>query len=357
MAIKFYDSLDVGVMVHKPDTSTYNVFVPRGCFDRHFLLTYLLMNATGIRGVGKIAKSPADIELFTPYIPIRLRPIFDPDPDTYVENVSSLLKSHVTNYFVPSFIRDACFSAAVFLAYHESVHIQELHFEIKALLEARSDPLNHFDASVGMSRREIFEGFEVQADQLAAEYLASALQGAIQAAKEMNQDSQATIFNWASGIAILITLLDAKSRSFVAPSETYYPHPLVRWKLITGTICESLPESLQAQFLSLSDRAREFVKIFVDAIYLHEICRDDPHGSMAAVQSCALGNLYIDENLFGRSLLFEQVIVAAERGRRISFLAEQMGFMVSIKDQFKLSELEQQLLWVRKGRQKRANIV
>jgi hypothetical protein len=348
--VSFYDSLGLGVFVSKPSLAHYKILVPDGCFARYYLLAFLFMTAHNIPRTGRILKSPRDLEDYPLHIPERLRCIFAPD-SAYVAQVESLLREHCTDFVVPQFLREATVASTLFLAEHEMAHVERFHFEMKALLDDGGHPVFHYGSSVGMSKREILEGFEAHADQLAAEYVAAGLLAAMETAAEAGSDPHEKMLHYAIGLVILVTLLDSKARSLNAQGDTYYPHPLVRWNLIYGAIAEALPREYAKPFVETARDAQQVVSNFLCDIYFHECIRDEKRNIRRPDMSTgAIGNLAEDCSNFGQSVLYEHIIRAAERGRRSTFLADSLGFAVSMKDEFNATPQERAIIWMHKLR-------
>lgn len=344
VSVKVYNSTGITIFARKATENTYDLFVPVGCFDRVFLLALLFMSGIKIDPIS-IVSSLRDKHLLEPYIPERLAPIFRPTHDTFPSLSKELIEAYRQQYIVPTFLPDVILISTCFLAHHELAHLVNNHFEMREMLETGT-PFPYTDETLGMSKQEIMEGFEVHADQEASTYTARVIWGIAREAAQDEQELASRLMNCAIGLALTVTLFDYKSRSLETKGDGYYPHPLVRWTLIHGAIAETLDrvlgdKELSELFHQAALIAANSVTKFLHGLLMTEIQYEAANGKPYPLETITpLAQLNSDQSLFGESVMFEHVIQSVERGKRVVFLGKLMGIDMNLNQQWKASPEE-----------------
>jgi hypothetical protein len=321
-SISGFDSIGLSVFVQKQSPTHYHLYVPEGCFDRIFLLMFLFMSGEHVLPLN-IIYSVRDRRTPNTVLPGRLSAIFYPRQEVFDEEACGLINDYCGSTLVSSFMRDACLITTLFLVHHELGHLLNHHFEIRQAFRSVDEPRLRFtDETLGSNEREIFEGFEVHADQEAAKVLAHFIVAHVQKDDTDEADIGPFLTNCALGLALLVSLFDWRSRSIDAPGDGFYPHPLVRYVIITGAIREALPAELEGAFQEVASVAASVVTKFINGLTLAEAAKakyDQP------LQP--LSQLLMNFSLLEESFVLEQTMRSVERGRRIVFHALQLGII------------------------------
>lgn len=321
VSTRIYSSPSISVYVNKVGASDYSLYVPRGVFYRLYLLIHLFLNRGEHGPLIDTMYSPRDKHIVELYIPSRLAPIFSPRTPTFDKQVQELINAHGARNSYPLSTHQAIHVIQEFILKHELSHIENYHFEIRESFE-NGDPFPYTEDTLGTSRNEILEGFEVHADQLASEYTSSRILNAIATNNMKSDDVMNLLCNVALAIAAFVTLCDSKNRSLDASIETGYPHPQVRFTLIVGVIAESLGKELGALFIDTADVIADHFTGYANWLTRHELAYDEANGIDGPGEYAPIAQLNRDISLLGESVLHEYMCRSIERGKRIPFVAE-----------------------------------
>ena len=315
-----YASNGVSVRINQIADNQFKIFVPSGLFDRLHTLVYLLFSKNTIKNV-KLVRSVTDINDYVPLIPERLRSIFGDFEIDFPTYSSDLVGKYCLALPNPISVKFALDSAINFVAAHEISHITKGHFEIRdeLLKEGGIRYIHAHGASLGFTELELLMGFECNADNASAISLSKIFAEAAATLKERKLDFEAAFLEGFLGIGLLFSILDWRFRSLDKRGEGYYPHPLVRWSLVTQTIEMCIDEQWKEYVKFYSDEVGKRISHFLHGLYLSEIFNSD-EGLKDTDLLSPIGQLNMPESEFNLSVLSEFVYSANEKSRRIDIL-------------------------------------
>ena len=319
ITVRFYTDDAVAPRCVRNGEKSYTLWFPTGSYRRLYMLLALMISpALDHLGLVRYVLSPADRRDVDNEIPEALAPVFAIDKPIDRELEERLISRFAINPHDGDAMVAAVSSAFVFLTFHECTHITGKHFELRQAIQQHPERWLS-DLTLGLSRADYMEGFEVLADNIAANLMASVIKGMIVSHQQktgLDEPVDDRVMLWvALGLIAVVCLFDWKSRSFDAASETDYPHPTVRWVIIQQCIREALgwDTAMAKAWQKESDETVGFANGKIGAATVSAWAESD----LPVRSRHPLSQILIDKGAIGQSVRFEYVIRALERGRRV----------------------------------------
>jgi hypothetical protein len=329
-----YISNGISVRINRIADSKFRVFVPAGLFDRLYLLVYLNLSEHTIgRGI-HVVKSVTDINDFDPFIPERLRPLFGDSEIDCSKYSSALVEKYCLAPPHPSSVEFVLYSAFTFIAVHEISHITKGHFEIRDqfLKKEGARYIYARGEALGFTETELLMGFECNADNAAALSLSKLLSETAVTLKKQKLDFELAFLDGFVGIGLLFSILDWRFRSLDKRGEGYYPHPLIRWSLVTKTIETCIDQEWKEYVKSYSDAVGKGISNFLNGLSLSEtLDSDEGFKDEDTDRLSPIGQLNMPISEFNLSVLSEFVYSANEKSKRIDMLKSGIEVTKTIK--------------------------
>lgn len=349
---------------HAPDSSIvssrcrdYTIFVPQGLINRLQVLAYLTLYAK-IEKPTHFPLAATDRRDLENYLPYQLRPIFDRK-----STIDTRVVSHLIDTWCDDVDADHAFkmiSASVwrmtlFVLYHELGHAVEGHVEFKRLMQ-RDPNLELWEMTLCHSKEDIFEGFEVRADCYAAQHMAAIYFKALINSLMNDGQSGALPSEWkfemsgmrfsevasnvfshaCAEIAQMVVLFDSRNRSLDRKGMGYYPHPLIRYSIITKTLAKHLQKLCESEFrpapnielifLDCSKTVAGAMSNLINTIWHREYLNDVREGLRTPKRPLPLCGIHFDEAPFNVSVREEYTFRSYQQGQRIPLIFEATEF-------------------------------
>lgn len=337
---KIYKGIGTNCSVRKVGRDHFQVFIPTGLGFRLYLLGSLLYQYPIEKKMRLLKISLTDRREITPYIPKRLRQIFD-HKEKPSEKLSFALLSNYTDSNNTNIKNKVIFYSICLVLLHEISHVFLNHHDFFTY----ANKLNYFtNETIGLSKYEIMEGLEVSADRLAGMFFSKFLleDEILQDKKILTSQHFEYIFSdHLISVSMIVSLFDKKNRSLDKKGDGYYPHPAIRYRLICSSILSSIQENqhfvdfLKPKGISITDmfgksveKTANFTSTLISQVLYDEISHDEKIGLPVPKSILPLSPLILDQGPFGRSVYNDYYNRSSEKGNRVEAIIQLRNFFL-----------------------------